>query len=129
MPDYDYGIRSLSKDVVLITLKDSLDNVVPSELARSDTQTSRISLTYAAYPADRRYVLTAQFGCHLVTKGEDLWRTDCDARPGSSGGPVFIEGENGPRLAAIMVGAGPSGSVAVPIASWVDDIAEARNCP
>ena len=125
--DYDFGAQSFSKDFALITLNDGFNDVAPSDLDRTDAAGPNISLIYAAYPADRRYVLTAQFGCHLITQTQSFWLTDCDARPASSGGPVFIQRNDGLKLAAIMVATGPSGSVAVPIASSIDILA-ARNC-
>jgi protease YdgD len=128
MPDYEFAGQPLSKDVVLITLNDSLDQVAPLQLDRDAPHGPDIVLVAAAYAANRRYVLTAQFGCHLLTQHRDLWRTDCDARAASSGGPIFIQRKDGLNLAAIVVGAGPSGSVAVPIKDWVNIIA-ASDCP
>ena len=126
--DYDYGAQSFSKDIVLITLNDNFNDIVPADLDRTDGLGPDTSLIHAAYPADRRYVLTAQFGCHLVTQDKNLWLTDCDARPASSGGPLFIQRDDGLKLAAIMVGVAHSGSVAVPIPNWID-MSVARGCP
>ena len=127
-PDYKYDGQPFSNDIVLITLNDNIDNIAPSELDRTEAGGPKISLVHAAYPADRRYVLTAQFGCHLVAQNQNLWLTDCNAHPASSGGPVFVQRKEGLKLAAIMVGAGPSGSIAVPLANWID-ISAAHNCP
>ena len=126
--DYDYGSQSFSKDLVLITLNDNFNDIVAMDLDRTDAQGRDISLIHAAYPADRRYVLTAQFGCHIVTQTQSLWLTNCDARPASSGGPILIQRKDGLKLAAIMVGTGRSGSIAVPVANWID-ISLARSCP
>ena len=121
--------RAFLRDVVLIVLKNDLTDIAPVELDRAEVQSSDVSLVHAAYPADRRYVLTGHFGCHLVAHDQDLWFTDCDAHPASSGGPVFIQRKEGLKLAAIMVGvAGTFGSVAVPVANWIDVVAE-HNCP
>jgi protease YdgD len=128
LPGYQYADQSFSRDIVLITLNDNLSDITPSELDQTETQTSDISLVHAAYPADRRYVLTGQFGCHLIKHDQNLWLTDCDAHPASSGGPVFIQRKEGLKLAAIMVGAGPAGSVAVPIANSFD-VSAVRDCP
>ena len=128
LPGYQYTHQSFSRDIALITLNDNLNDIVPSELDQTELQGSNISLVHAAYPADRRYVLTGQFGCHLIEHDQNLWLTDCDAHPASSGGPVFIQRKDGLKLAAIMVGAGPAGSVAVPIPSSID-VSAARACP
>ena len=70
--------------MVLIVLKDDLNNIAPLELERAEVQSSDISLVHASYPADRRYVLTGHFGCHLLARDQDLWFTDCDTHAASS---------------------------------------------
>jgi protease YdgD len=121
--------RVFLRDVVLIVLRDDLTNIAPLELDRAEVQSSDISLVHASYPADRRYVLSGNFGCHLLGRTPYLWFTDCDTNAGSSGGPVFIQSKEGLKLAAIMVGlAERSGSVAVPVPNWIDVVTE-RNCP
>ncbi|MGH6735477.1 MAG: trypsin-like serine peptidase [Methyloceanibacter sp.] len=127
-PGYDYEKPSLAQDVALITLADSLDKIAPLDLDQAGAGGAGASLVHAAYPAKRRYVLTAQFGCRLVKQAEHLWLTDCAAHPASSGGPVFVQTGAGLKLAAIMVGTGKAGSVAVPIGAWGGMIA-GRTCP
>lgn len=125
----DVPRRAFLRDVVLIVLKDDLNNIAPLELERAEVQSSDISLVHASYPADRRYALTGHFGCHLLARDQDLWFTDCDTHAASSGGPVFIQRKEDLKLAAIMVGvAGTSSSVAIPVRTWIDVVAE-RSCP
>jgi hypothetical protein len=129
LPSQQVPRRAFLRDVVLIVLKDDLNNIAPLELDRAAVQSSNISLVHASHPADRRYALTGHFGCHLLARDQNLWFTDCDTHAASSGGPVFIQSKKDLRLAAIMVGvAGTSGSVAIPIPNWIDILAE-RNCP
>ena len=129
LPSQQVPRRAFLRDVVLIVLKDDLNNITPLELDRAAVQSSDISLVHASYPADRRYALTGHFGCHLLARDQNLWFTDCDTHAASSGGPVFIQSKEDLRLAAIMVGvAGTSGSVAIPVPNWIDVLAE-RNCP
>jgi protease YdgD len=114
---------------VLIVLKDDLNNITPLELDRAEVQSSDISLVHASYPADRRYVLTGHFGCHLLARDQDLWFTDCDTHAASSGGPVFIQRKNDLKLAAVMVGiVTNAGSVAVSVTDLIDVVAK-RICP
>ena len=129
LPSQGLPRRAFLRDVVLIVLKDDLNNIAPLELDRVGVQSSDTSLVHASYPADRRYALTGHFGCHLLSRDQDLWFTDCDTHAASSGGPVFIQRKENLGLAAIMVGvAGTSGSIAIPVPNWVDVAAE-RNCP
>ena len=121
--------RAFVRDVALIVLKDDVNDIPSLELDSGAMQNSDVTLVHASYPADPRYMLTAHFGCRLLERDQDLWLTDCDTTAASSGGPVFVQRNGNLRLAAIMVGvAGTSGSVAVPIANWIDAVAR-RDCP
>ncbi len=129
LPFQDVPRRALVRDSALIVLKENIDNVPPLRIDRLSAQDSQTTFVHASYPADRRYVLSGHFGCHLLEGDQDLWLTDCDTHAASSGGPVFIRDKDGLKLAAIMVGAAArSYSIAVPVASWVDLPAK-RNCP
>jgi protease YdgD len=115
------SFRQLGTDVVAIILKDKL-NVDPVPIAKPGAVGPGLSLIHAAYPADRRYVLSAHFGCRLlgVERDPQLWLNDCDTHPASSGGPVLTEVDGKLQLAAVMVAAGNGGAnVAVPIAGQV----------
>ena len=121
--------RALLRDVVLIVLKDDFDDIAPVELNRAEVLGSDISLVHASYPADRRYVLSGHFGCHLLAEKQGLWLTDCDTHAASSGGPVFIQRKDDLKLGAIMVGVtSKSASIAVPIDNWIG-VAANRYCP
>jgi hypothetical protein len=116
-------------DMALIVLKDALHDIVPLELYRTEVQSSSVSLVHASYSADRRYMLSGHFGCHLVAPDQNLWFTDCDTHVASSGGPMFIQEGESLKLAAIMVGVvSGSVSIAVPLSNW-SDAANTRNCP
>ena len=129
LPFQDVPQRAFLRDVVLIVLKDDLNNITPLELDRAQVKSSDISLVHASYPADRRYVLTAHFGCHLLARDQDLWFTDCDTHAASSGGPVFIQRTEDLKLAAVMVGIiRNSSSVAVSLTDWID-VGAKRVCP
>jgi protease YdgD len=121
--------RAFVRDVALLVLKDEVNSIPSLELDTASIQNVGVMLVHASYPADRRYRLTAHFKCRLLARDQDLWITDCDTSAASSGGPVFVERNGTLKLAAIMVGvAGTSGSVAVPIAPWIDRVAK-RDCP
>jgi protease YdgD len=129
LPFQNVPRRIFSRDMVLIVLEHELTNIAPLELDRADVQSSDILLVHASYAADRRYMLTGHFGCHLLAQDQDLWFTDCDTHAASSGGPVFIQSKEDLKLAAIMVGvAKGSASIAVRALNWVD-VAAKRNCP
>jgi protease YdgD len=129
-PPRNVGLRELATDMVAIVLNDKL-NVAPMPVAAGVDPQPGLSLIHAAYPADRRYVLSAHFGCHLLRADTDptVWHNDCDTHPASSGGPVLVNGDAAPQLAAVMVAGGNGGpNVAVPVSARSELISD-RTCP
>lgn len=122
--------EALSTDVVAIVLRDQLA-IAPLPLAQHVVPKARQRLVHASYPADRRFALSAHFGCRLSRSAAQgrLWLTDCDTHPGSSGGPLLVEADGSLRLAAIMVAAGAGAhNVALPIDAWMA-LTQDRACP
>ena len=97
-------IERFEKDIAIIVLSGNIP-VRPVPLAKGGEFEDGLALTYAGYPADRRFLLSADRGCHLISRFEGIWATSCDSHPGSSGGPVFLEQEGEMRIGAVMVGA------------------------
>lgn len=121
--------QALAQDTVIIVLKDALNGIAPLKIHRPGAPNSGSVLIHAAYPADRRYRLSGHFGCRLLKRDKQLWFTDCDTHPASSGGPVLIRSQDGPSLAAVMVGVAKHVfSIAVPIGNWIN-AAVKRGCP
>jgi V8-like Glu-specific endopeptidase len=104
-------------DMVEVVLNDKLD-IEPMPIAANVAAVPGLSLIHAAYPADRRFALSAHFGCRLLEadRTPPLWLTDCDTHPASSGGPLLAKIDGVRQLVAIMVAAGNgSPNLAVPI--------------
>ncbi len=120
VPGEKVPMRAFAKDAVTIVLNEKLA-VDPVPLAEGLAARPGLPLVHAAYPADRRFVVTAHFNCHLVGSDREspLWFNDCDAHPASSGGPLFTQMDGLFKLAAIMVGGGGGVSVALPITEWM----------
>lgn len=118
-------IEAFTKDVVVIELSEKLA-VEPAKLAEGPALRSGIDLVHAAYSADRRYALSAHFGCHLnnIRYDTGLWYTSCDTHPASSGGPVFVRGNGGLRIGAVLSAGNLFSSVGVPISKWEQLIKE-----
>ncbi len=81
-----------------------------------------LRLVHVAYAADRRFMPSAHFDCHLLSSDtRPFWFNDCDTHPASSGGPLFITTDGTHRMAAIMLGAaGHEYNVALPISEWAE---------
>ena len=110
-------IPNFPTDMVEVVLNEKLD-VEPMPMAEDVEPRPGLSLVHAAYPADRRFALSAHFGCQLLQADlkPRLWFTDCDTHPASSGGPLLTKVDGVLKLIAIMVAAGNgSPNVAVPI--------------
>ena len=123
-------LGALLKDAAIIVLNDKLE-LTPAALGDDASVREEASLVHAAYPADRRFVLSAHDNCRLLRspKGAPLWFTDCDTHPASSGGPVFMRADGALKLVAIMVAtAGHQANIALPISEWTELI-RAGSCP
>ncbi len=110
---------ALATDVAAIVLETPL-KTSPAPVARDIPSNPATTLAHAAYPADRRFRLTAHVGCRRLPSeaATPLWRTDCDTHPASSGGPVFVSRDGTLALAAVMVAAGTAENIALPVAAW-----------
>jgi protease YdgD len=123
-------LGALLKDAALIVLNDRLA-VTPATLGDDAAVPEEASLVHAAYPADRRFVLSAHANCRLLRspKGAPLWFTDCDTHPASSGGPIFLRVDGTLKLVAIMVAtAEHQANIALPISEWAE-LLRTKGCP
>ena len=126
----DPQVRDLTSDIVAIVLNDKLD-VEPMPVAESAQLPPDMSLTHAAYAADRRFALSVHAGCHIQQFDRDapLWLTDCDTHPASSGGPLLARVDGALKLVAIMIGTrGHVANVALPISRW-KELVRVSTCP
>jgi protease YdgD len=119
----------LARDIVAIVLADALEAAALELAAESQVRPGSI-FVHASYPADRRYLLSADFQCRLVQPLGQIWLSDCDTHAASSGGPVFARMLDGTlKLAGIMVGVIEHRStIVVPSLVW-SGLAQNGNCP
>lgn len=90
------------RDIALIRLDRALEQEPLEPLSVVPEQGARID--YAFYAKDRRYRLSRHAGCSFREARLKIWLLDCDTVEGGSGGPVFMETEEGYRPVAIVVG-------------------------
>ena len=129
-PSGKVPLRAFKSDVVAIVLNEKLP-VEPVPLATGVMSHPGLPLVHAAYPADRRFVLSAHFNCHLLRSDLEgpLWFNDCDTHPASSGGPLFTKMDGVLKLAAIILGTGERiSNIALPISEWID-LTRNSECP
>jgi len=110
--------KILMPDAAIIVLSEKI-SVPPASVITAEEIQSKPGLVHAAYSIDRRFALSAHFGCRLrqSTVGAHTWLNDCDTTSGSSGGPLFIRIGGQFKLAAIMIGRLEDGhlNVALPV--------------
>ncbi len=127
----EQSTSALGRDIAVIILKHPL-SVSPILITEEGAPAADQRLIHAAYAADRRYALSAHFGCHIVgiSRSTSLWLTNCDTHPASSGGPLLLKDGNDLNIAAIMLGASPRHdvTVALPLGHLRRPIQEA-DCP
>lgn len=128
LPSQSVSFESFNLDIGVIVLEESL-SIDPIALAEDMKFTEGLPLVHAAYPADRRYILSGDFTCRLISQRDGVWGTSCDTHGGSSGGPILIEEGGEYRLAAVMVGSLQRLiTFAVPIGVW-DALSLDEGCP
>lgn len=130
MPAQKVPIRNFATDVVVIVLNENLA-IQPASLDAGVEPAPGLRLVHLAFPADRRFVLSAHLECHLLRSDIEgaLWFNDCDTHPASSGGPIFTRTDGTLKLAAIMLGSVERiSNVALPISEWMDLTRDA-SCP
>ena len=116
-----FSTEAFMQDVVIIELSKKLA-VETASLAEGLKLRRGLKLIHAAYSADRRYALSAHFGCrlNLMRPDEGLLYTSCDTHPASSGGPLLVQGDdNKLKVAAILLGGDISRSVGLSISKWL----------
>ncbi len=121
LPAQKVPLRSFLTDVVVVVLDTKL-TVDPAPLAEGLSPQRGLRLVHVAYAADRRFMPSAHFDCHLLSSDtRPFWFNDCDTHPASSGGPLFITTDGTHRMAAIMLGTGGHEyNVALPISEWAE---------
>jgi V8-like Glu-specific endopeptidase len=128
IPPRDAALQFFSKDIAAIVLDDNLHGEF-MDIANEGEVQPGATIVQASYPADRRYKLSVNFQCRLLTSVPQLWLTNCYTHPASSGGPIFAKIGGILKLAAIMVGTAERRfTIAVPTSAWIESTRNAT-CP
>jgi protease YdgD len=113
----------------LIILNKPITEVAPFSITYQYKPLPETELTHAGYPGKKRYQLAIQSGCQVTGAKGALFSTDCNADPGSSGGPFLIEA--GSKLEVVGVLEGKNGNeetVGVAIEDLSDIISATLQC-
>ncbi len=117
-------------DVAVVVLRRPL-RIQPAAFADRE-QVNPGTLSHPAYHRKRPYLLSVHNECQLLHRSRQVWLTDCDTSRGSSGGPVFTNGDQGLQVMAVMSGTATTKkevfSLAVPVSAW-HDLVKTAECP
>ncbi len=130
LPVQTVATEALVKDIAVIVLADAIANAGTIAPLAGKPLATGAPLSHAAFPGERRFLLSAHRNCRVTDVRDDLLATDCDTGAGSSGGPVLTETEGALSLAAVMVASVKDGkaTLAVPLSVWPNLPLEPR-CP
>jgi protease YdgD len=112
-------LKYFGRDVAAIVLNDNL-NAETMHFANEGEVRPGVNIVQASYPADRRYKLSVDSQCRLLSAVSQLWLTSCYSHAASSGGPIFARIGGVLKLAAIIVGTAERRfTIAVPSSTWI----------
>lgn len=105
--DYQYGYGSntldkISSDVAVIELEREINDpaILPFRTHRKPAQNDRVMVV--SYGRGRSEVPALEDGCQMTHARAQVLHYTCDIDFGSSGAPVFVVTNQGPRIASIM---------------------------
>jgi protease YdgD len=131
----DIGLQLVSDDflkrnLAIIVLADAIPKAGTAAQAQGGAMKPGAGLIHAGYGSDRRYRLSADRSCKVVSFSDGIAATTCDSLGASRGGPVFVDEAGAPRLAAVLVGTlrKSEATLAVPLSEWPDMPLDA-SCP
>lgn len=120
---------SFRLDIALIVLDRDIDTAIPLPLAEDAELRPGAAVTHVSYPSNRRFILSVQKNCQVTSHLKGLVATDCDVRPGSSGGPLIVRQSGKLLVAGVLTGTvGSTASIFVPVSQWPDMLTE-PSCP
>jgi protease YdgD len=120
LPNQKVPFEHFNLDIAVIVLEQEI-SIDPIPLMKGMEFAEGVPLVHPAYPADRRFLLSGDFACQLLSKRNGVWGTSCDTHGGSSGGPILVKEGVEYHLAGVMVGGVQRlVTLAVPISAWMN---------
>lgn len=105
-PDYDFdaeaGSARIAYDIALLELDAPIRNtsVVPFEIGDRPRKGDQVGVV--SYAHDRADRPALQEVCHILARPLGSLVMSCSVDFGSSGAPVFVTGEDGPRIVSVV---------------------------
>ena len=106
-PDYDFSsdkkVFRVSRDLALLELDRPIrsSRIVPFEIAGMSLRKGN-EVTVVSYAEDRAEAPSLQQLCHVLESYRGVGMLSCSVNFGSSGAPIFVMSETGPRIASVV---------------------------
>ena len=104
--DYDYGEANaperVGTDIALIELENPIRGSVVTPFVWDDRPVPGDPVTVVSYAQERSEVPALQERCHVLARQSDVLILSCDVNSGASGAPIFVLGEDGPRIVSVV---------------------------
>jgi hypothetical protein len=130
-PDYRWNgpratMREIAADVALLELDQPLLQSEFPSYGPAALPAPGGAVALLSYGSGRDLVLALQEPCRVLERRGAVARLDCDAAPGSSGGPVLVrDAEGGLRLAGVVSAVGGGASFAAVASETLPRLREA----
>ena len=115
-------------DLALIVLKNPIVDVPPLRLDLENEAKTSSPVTHAGYPGTRRFILSIHEGCRIAANALGRVATNCEASPGSSGGPL-LSMDGAPAIIGALSGLNAAGQTIFTRFSDWPDLLENGECP
>ncbi|MEP5758372.1 MAG: trypsin-like serine protease [Litoreibacter sp.] len=112
--DYDNAaknsIKTISNDVALVELESPIlhATIVPFQRMRKPAAHQKV--TVVSYARGRSEIPALEEGCAILSSRGEVIQYTCDIDSGSSGSPVFVYTDAGPKIASVMSSTGTNRS-------------------
>jgi len=104
--NYDYGDANsperVGTDIALIELENPIRASVVTPFVWDDRPEPGAAVTVVSYAQERSEVPAVQERCFVLARQSDILILSCDVNSGASGAPIFVQGEDGPRIVSIV---------------------------
>ena len=106
-PDYDFDstkkVSRVARDLALLELDQPIRSSRVQPFETSETRLRKGSeVTVVSYAEDRAEAPSLQQVCHVLESFGGVGMLSCSVDAGSSGAPIFILDENGPRIVSVV---------------------------
>lgn len=104
--NYDYDDANaperVGTDIALIELENPIRGSVVTPFVWDDRPLPGARVTVVSYAQERSEVPALQERCHVLARQSDVLILSCDVNSGASGAPIFVMGEDGPRIVSVV---------------------------